>query len=84
MRKKRWGLDKERKIKDMLDIAKNSDDALTYLQHHGFDCNEINLILQRFYSKSPTHRNSNIDCQQKPMSSNEQQLELIAMSQNVC
>lgn len=85
MRKKRWGLEKERMIKDMLVTAKCADDALIYLQHHGFDRNEINLILQRFFSKSSTHshRDGLIDHQQKSISSNEQHLELIALSQNV-
>lgn len=81
MRKKRWGVDKERKIKEMLDTAKSADDASTYLQRNGFDCNEINLILQRFYSKSP--RPDGSAEQRAPMSANEQQLELIGMSQSV-
>lgn len=94
MRKKRWGPEMERRIKDMLNCAKTAVEATKYLQQYGFEANDIRLIVQRFYGTPipiPTKSHFNdmeLDDihreQRTPLSAHEQQLELIGLSQNVC
>lgn len=89
MRKKRWAPDMERKIKDVLNIAKTPDEAVQYLKKQGLDDNDVALIMQRFYPNyscnllSMRGEQNGIVMQRIPLSSHEQQLELIGFSQNV-
>lgn len=90
MRKKRWAPDIERKIKDVLNIAKTPDEAVQYLKKQGLDDNDVALIMQRFYPNytcnllsGRVEQNGMASSPRIPLSSHEQQLELIGFSQNV-
>lgn len=96
MRKKRWSPELERKVKDVIITAKNRDDAYRALLKGGFNAEEADRVLQRFYKSqranipaSSTNLNNNsangklTDSGRTILSSHEQQLELIAFSQNV-
>lgn len=89
MRKKRWAPDMERKIKDVLNIAKTPDEAVQYLKKQCLDDNDVALIMQRFYPHyscnllSGRVEQNGTTSQRIPLSSHEQQLELIGFSQSV-
>lgn len=89
MRKKRWAPDMERKIKDVLNIAKTPDEAVQYLRKQSLDDNDVALIMQRFYPNYSCNQllglgeQFGMASQRIPISSHEQQLELIGFSQNV-
>lgn len=91
MRKKRWAPDMERKIKDVLNIAKTPDEAVQYLKQQNLDNNDVALIMQRFYPNYSSNLllavradpNGVASSQRIPLSSHEQQLELIGFSQSV-
>lgn len=92
MRKKRWSPELERKVKDVVSISKNKDEAYRGLLKEGFSVDEIERVLQRFYklprngiAAANTNQNasSSDPTRQIQLSPHEQQLELIAFSQNV-
>lgn len=92
MRKKRWSPEMERKVKDVIGISKNKDEAYRALLKQGFNVDEIDRVLQRFYKPQrnnlaavSTNQNASPSeaARHLPFSSHEQQLELIAFSQNV-
>lgn len=89
MRKKRWTPDMEGKIKEMLSIAKNQEEAIKYLQQHGLNDNDVDSALHRFYPNGSRNNfigssTNEISISNRiPLSSHEQQIELIGFSQSV-
>lgn len=91
MRKKRWAPDMERNIKDVLNIAKTPDEAVQYFKQQGLNHNDVALVMQRFYPNFSCNQLFQLNEQvvigshhRIPLSSHEQQLELMGFSQSVC
>lgn len=89
MRKKRWAPDMERRIEEVLNIAKTPDEGVQYLKKQGLEDNDVALIMQRLYPNyscnllSARFGQGGTTSHRIPLSSHEQQLELIGFSQNV-
>lgn len=96
IRKKRWSPEIEDKIKNAFSEMKNESEAIQYLLELGLTAHEIDLVLQYFLTKTAQKNhiiennakngdlsNANVAFAQTPLSSHEQQLELIGFSQSV-
>lgn len=96
IRKKRWSPEIEEKIKNAFSEMKNESEAIQYLLELGLTAHEIDLVLQYFLTeaarknqliennaKNGNLSNANAAYLQTPISSHEQQLELIGFSQSV-
>lgn len=87
IRMKRWLPEIEQKIKYAFSVIKNENEAMQYLLNLGLTTHEIDLVLQHFLTNAELNMRKQAhqrDVQpRKPLSVQEQQLELIGFSQNV-
>lgn len=87
---KRWLPEIEQKIKYAFDVIKNENEAVQYLLNLGLTTHEIDLVLQHFLTNAELNMRKQDQCQRmekqprKPLTVQEQQLELIGFSQSVC
>lgn len=86
---KRWLPEIEQKIKYAFNVLKNENEAVQFLLNLGLTTHEIDLVLQHFLSNAELNMRKKeqfqkMDNQQRnPLSTEEQQLELIGFSQSV-
>lgn len=86
---KRWLPEIEQKIKYAFNVLKNENEAVQFLLNSGLTTHEIDLVLQHFLSNAELNMRKKeqfqkMDNQQRnPLSTEEQQLELIGFSQSV-
>lgn len=87
---KRWLPEIEQKIKYAFDVIENETEAVQYLLNLGLTTHEIDLVLQHFLTNAELNfrkkeQRQRVEKQaRKPLSVQEQQLELIGFSQGVC
>lgn len=85
---KRWLPEIEQKIKYAFDVIKNENEAVQYLLNLGLTTHEIDLVLQHFLTNAEQNmrkQDQRMEKQpRKPLTVQEQQLELIGFSQSVC
>lgn len=87
IRMKRWLPEIEQKIKYAFDVIKNENEAVQYLLNLGLTTHEIDLVLQHFLTNAELNmrkQDQRMEKQpRKPLTVQEQQLELIGFSQSV-
>lgn len=89
IRMKRWLPEIEQKIKYAFNVLKNENEAVQFLLNLGLTTHEIDLVLQHFLSNAELNMRKKDQFQKKenqernPLSTQEQQLELIGFSQSV-
>lgn len=76
MRKKRWNVELEAKVKLVMNNARNKNEALKLLQREGFSVSESSKLVQRFYrsikrDQQPHHQQQHYNANSPPSSKQE-------------